>query len=255
MNPAIQIISQSSINTYLFCLLSHDSPMWASPPPKLFYLFCKYAVYILCCSCFSNSVSHGNQNKIPNPHHVQKAHVNLPLPALSLRLRPLAPLFSISSHSSILLDFIIFTALMRAYLFTCFPSISPHQNVSSKELFYLLLYPQCLDQCLHIASTLSTFADWLILLEFSPLHLGLKESYLSFKTHHNCPVCNRVLMSSSPLSRVQINKAIEYLLLNSDVLGHGGETINMIWLQSLWHLQANGILQTKVVSSSSELLW
>lgn len=136
----------------------------------------------------------------------------------------------------------------------CLLSFSTHLNVSSKGLCYLLLYPQCLDPCPHIAGALSALADRLILLQCSPLHLYLKESYSSFKTHLKCYVFNRVFMSSSPLSKVQINKVTEHLLCKSSVLGNRG-TISKESLQSLWHSQSNGIVQSNVVSSSSKLLW
>ena len=135
---------------------------------------------------------------------------------------------------------------MIAHLFTCLLSIFCQQNVSSKGLFYLLLHPQGL----HTACVLLTFADPIGVLSSTPI---LKEVCSSFKTHLKGYILKWMILSSSLLCKVQTHKVIEHLLQDRYVQGSRSETVNRICWQSLWQVLSNGILQTKVVSSSSEL--
>lgn len=140
-----------------------------------------------CCPCFSNSASHCNQNKAPNPHHVHRspgelalasslipsfhfrpyllssAMLNFLLPPKYVEFtsrRPLPcssfclegsdyPRYPLTSRSIRLLDITIFTALMRACL--CVYCLSfPIRTLVPRDYFNRCCIPNvCTQQLLY----------------------------------------------------------------------------------------------------------
>ena len=108
---------------------------------------------------------------------------------------------------------------MRVHLFMRLLSLFWNQNVSSKGLFYLLLYPQGL----HTACALLTFADPIGVLSLTPIH---KEVCSSFKTHLKGSVLKRMILSSTLLYKVQTHRVLEHPLQDTYVQGSGSQTVN-----------------------------
>lgn len=148
-----------------------------------------------------------------------------------------------TNHSAMLLEFIFVTALRELIciygLFLSIRMLVPRGYLTGCRT-------PCLDQCLQLTGALLTLDG---ILSFTPDHL-ITWHWM----HLKCHVLNTIFMSSSVLPELQFDKAGGHLLQNGQVWASRSVTINRTWLQSLWNWQSGGILQTKVVLSSSELL-